>query len=75
MCAVSAVLNYGQQTWPNHQQVLGQPIVGWPEYQELLRKAAEFDRISNQPDCHDPAKGEWYSKMEERMRKIEEKGA
>lgn len=75
MCMVSAVLNYGQQTW---QGSLGQPqapVLGWQQYQELLRKAAEFDRISNQPDCHDPAKAAWYTKMEERMSKLEGKVA
>lgn len=41
-------------------------ILEWEEYEELARKAREYDRIHNQPDCIDPKKKEW----EDAIRKI-----
>jgi hypothetical protein len=37
----------------------------WKEYQELKRKAQEYDNRFNQPDCVKPELQEWEQKMRE----------
>lgn len=67
MCAVSAMYDYGRQLpeqWWRPQQFY--------KYQELIKKAEEWDRMANQPDCEDSAKAEWMKAIEERMRKLEQ---
>jgi hypothetical protein len=36
----------------------------WLEYQELKRKAAEYDRITSQPDCVKPDVDAWEQDIE-----------
>lgn len=66
MCVVSYINTYGQQL-PIEQWTQ----ITWREYQELLRKAAEWDKLSGQPDCVDPAKEVWQKKIEERLAALE----
>lgn len=35
----------------------------WNEYQELKRKAIEYDARTNQPDCVKPELEEWEARM------------
>jgi hypothetical protein len=43
----------------------------WATFRELLRKAAEFDKIAKQPDCEDPEKVTWMKRMEDRIAALE----
>ena len=45
---------------------------GYKTYMELLRKAAEYDRIMNEPNCHDPEKMKFLNALVERMNKLGE---
>jgi hypothetical protein len=36
----------------------------WKEYQELKRRAAEYDARTNQPDCVKPDVAEWENDIE-----------
>lgn len=88
MCAVSMVIDYGKQTWgepqywqlpnklptspPNILGKMAPAIIEWEVYQELLRKAAEFDKLAKQPDCEDPEKQKWLDKAVEYMKKLEQ---
>jgi hypothetical protein len=65
MCAVSAVSDFYMRQFPDIRQF---PPVDYGFYQDLLRKAAEYDRITKQPDCPDPAKLQWQRAVEEFMR-------
>lgn len=67
MCTVSYVGEYGRDRIPANQW----NPEWWQSYQELMRKAAEFDKLTNQPDCVDPVKVDWMKKMEERMAELE----
>lgn len=53
---------FPSKTWPNH--------VEWDEYQELIRKAREYDKIHNQPDCQDLEKIKWEKAMKEWLAKM-----
>lgn len=44
------------------------PSHEYPNYSELLRKAREYDRMMQQPDCPDPQKVEWQSQLEKFMK-------
>ncbi len=61
MCVVSMVSDHYREKYPQPVQ-WNWPT--WQEYQELKRKAAEYDRIMKQPHCE---KGD----LEEFERKIE----
>lgn len=65
MCSVSMVTDHFMQQWPLPQQF---PPFRWPDYQELLRKAAEYDRLTGQPDCPAPDKVQWQQELERIMR-------
>jgi hypothetical protein len=41
----------------------------WDEYQELKRKAVEYDKRTNQPDCAKPEVEEWERAIESVLRK------
>lgn len=68
MCMVSVIYDYGrtvpqaQWTWP-----------AFSEYQEIIRRLEALDKKLGEPDCHDPAKGDWMKAIEERLKKLEAK--
>lgn len=41
--------------------------IKWGEYQELLRKAAEYDKRMGQPECEDPQKEAMMAEIEKRL--------
>lgn len=47
MCVTSAIFDYGRQQVPPYEWT--RPA--FDEFKELVRKAEEFDRLANQPDC------------------------
>lgn len=65
MCAVSMISDHYQRTWPLDS---GWTKIRWEEYQELLRKANEYDRRNNQPDCVDPKKAEFTQAVEKLLK-------
>lgn len=69
MCTVSAVLQYGQRYRDDYwtQQ-------NWPPFTALVKQAEEFDKITGQPDCVDPAKEAWMKRIEQRLEQIERAG-
>lgn len=80
MCMVSAVLDYGSTISPIQIPSHWYPTIipnnipnptydyeGYKTYAELLRKAAEYDRIMNEPKCHDPKKLEFLKILMVRM--------
>lgn len=82
MCVVSVIYDYGRREWPipspfpigpSYPEPQTEPkrmtLVEYIEYQELVRKAKEFDRISGQPDCEDKVKEKWFNELKEYMRK------
>jgi hypothetical protein len=74
MCVVSMISGHYMQKWPYIPPTTypwPQPTIPeWNEYQELLRKAREYDRIMSQPDCPDPAKEDWNKKMSDYMNNV-----
>src|SRR4051812_6336544 len=87
MCVVSMVSDYGIQkilpsiapNWYENitipsvltPQTAGYHILKLEEYNELMRKAKEYDARTNQPECPDPEK---MAKMEEYCKKFETMG-
>lgn len=43
-------------TWPT-----------WEEYQELKRKAREYDRLTKQPDCEKPEVQDFEDRIKKRL--------
>lgn len=76
MCVVSMVHEH-YQTWPSPftpaAPTFPPPLhpdwtwERWNEYQELLRKAAEYDKRVGQPDCPDPNKEAMMQEIERRL--------
>lgn len=67
MCVYSMVLDYGRWRVPQNEW----NWENWQKYQELIRKAEEFDKAAKQPDCEDEEKKKWMNEVEERLRKLE----
>ena len=65
MCAVSNVTRSYYDRYPMPNQF---PVNEWPNFQELVRKAREYDRLTKQPDCQDPLKASWERELERVMR-------
>jgi hypothetical protein len=65
MCVVSMISDHYMQRWPQPAQF---PPQLFPDYSELLRKAAEYDRIMSQPECPAPEKVTWQQELEKIMR-------
>lgn len=68
MCAVSMVYDLGGNM----------PLDYWTPQKydylrELIRKAEEYDRITNQPDCEDAEKGKVLERIEKRLAELENK--
>lgn len=69
MCVYSMISGHYMEKWPlpSFPHTWPSPYE-WADYEELVRKAREYDRITNQPDCPDPAKEEWEAKMRKLIR-------
>lgn len=78
MCVVSMVTDHYRERWtipPMPEFFEKQPLLPifpmpititqeqWREYQELKRKAAEYDRRYNEPDCVKPDVLEWENSI------------
>jgi hypothetical protein len=80
MCVVSMVTDHYREKWPVIPlHPCGLPVgpllpmkfitaEEWEEYQELKRKAAEYDAITNQPDCAKEGVAEWEKAYEDHLR-------
>ena len=64
MCVVSAVMGWGQKTYPNPVTF---PLISYPAYQELIEKARKYDELTGQKYCPDPAKEQWHKELEQFM--------
>lgn len=85
MCVVSMISDWGRDRWPLQPQPYSYPSgplplppspylpskQEWDEFKELLRRAAEYDKRTNQPDCEDPKKQEWMKEIERRLELLE----
>lgn len=60
MCAVSMVMDYGINRWPEPQWT----EQGINQFKKLVKEAEEFDRQTDQPDCVDPEKEKFLQKLE-----------
>ena len=77
MCVVSMITDHYRDKWP--LPLPQSPVVPsipyeqfpWAEYWELKRKAEEYDRRTNQPNCEKEDIKKWESEME---RFLKEKG-
>lgn len=82
MCVVSMVTDHYYHRWPSPewdevtfpspQQIPSlPPSLPTPEeynnFLELVRKAREYDKRTNQPDCPDAEKLKWMDELEKRM--------
>lgn len=66
MCARSEIVDHGARL----------PLEMWTppvfdQYKQILAQLAEFDRATNQPDCHDPDKAVWMADVEARLAETE----
>lgn len=43
----------------------------WPDFNELIRKAGEYDKKHGEPDCIDPEKDAWMKRIEARIAELE----
>lgn len=63
MCVVSMVSDHYMHKWPLPHYVPS--YEEYLNYRELLRKAAEYDRITGQKDCPSKDKVDWNKQLEE----------
>lgn len=56
MCVVSMVTDHYMQQWPTPSHM--SPSI-YRDIEELIRKAKDYDRIHNQPECPAPDKQKW----------------
>lgn len=68
MCAVSAITQYGQLTWPYPDTI---PIDHMKHYRDMVEKAKKFDELTGQPDCEKPENKQWLKEVMDRLTKIE----
>lgn len=79
MCVVSMISDHYMGRWPTPWKPTTPPLTPerpaaptpqeYADYQELLRKAMEYDKLTGQKDCPAPAKLDWQKSLEEFMRK------
>jgi len=69
MCAVSMISDYYRDKWPTISSLIQITQAQWDEYQELKRKAMEYDKRTGQPDCVKPEVEEWENKIVEVLKK------
>lgn len=65
MCVVSAIIDYGRSLpdqWDTSQIL---------EFQKVIQVAKQFDAATGQPDCEDPEKVKFLTKLEERLAALE----
>lgn len=79
MCVVSMVTDHFYKRWltPEWSDVTfpgalpsTHPLptpVEYHDFLELVRKAREYDKRTNQPDCPDAEKVKWMDELEQRM--------
>ncbi len=70
MCVVSNFVDYHQNQWGTpwvdpKQFEESKIIVDWKSYQELRKKAEEYDKLTGQPNCVKPALTDWEEKFEQ----------
>jgi hypothetical protein len=70
MCAVSFVSDHYKEKWPYEKTwptdlfpMVKITKMQWDEYQELKRKAAQYDKDTKQPDCIKPENDEWEKRV------------
>lgn len=67
MCVVSMIHDHFRDRYPLPDYLRdlddGWIKIRWEEYQELLRKAREYDARTNQPNCEDPKKAEFEKQV------------
>lgn len=61
MCTVSLILGHYQKLFPQPEQF---PIQEYTNYQKLLSKAHEYDRLMQQKNCPDSTKLDWEERLE-----------
>ena len=71
MCVVSMVTDHYQEKWPKNlePEKVKITLAEWFEYQELKRKAQQYDERTKQPHCEKPGVDEWEQKIVEVLRK------
>lgn len=77
MCVVSMITEHYELKWPLTQRIPFDPLgihdvplprpLEYFDFLELVRKAKEYDRMTNQPDCPDAEKLKWMAELEKRM--------
>lgn len=85
MCVVSMMADYGKQVynpekinpvwWPTKEQS-PQPLPAFDynsfqQYMELLRKAAEYDKLTNQAHCESQEKIQWLKDIQEKLNSLQ----
>lgn len=65
MCAVSMIVDHFRDRYPSPLQF---PQGVYPDYAELVRKAALYDEMMKQKDCPKPEAEEWMKQVEQFMR-------
>lgn len=67
MCVVSMISDHYMRKWPQPSYVPN--YEDYLNYKELLRKAAEYDRITKQPECPSQDKIDWQKQLDEAFNK------
>lgn len=68
MCAVSMVYD-----WAEHQNPRYWNYQNYDALKELIRRAEEYDKRTNQPHCEDAEKAKVLERIEKRLAEIEKK--
>ena len=63
MCVVSMVTDVAMHRWPEPIYPIGINSTDYTWLKELIRKAEEYDRLNNQPDCPSDDKKKWLDKF------------
>lgn len=75
---VTTPIPLGDPSWWQTPKINPQPAnvpfdyEAYKAYAELLRKAAEYDKIMNEPNCHDPKKMAFLKSLVNRMNALGE---
>lgn len=72
MCVVSMVIGWGQEQWITPHIF---PTYFYPQYLDLIKRAEEYDKLNNQPNCPDESKDKWLKMLDQHMKYLNQMGS
>lgn len=72
MCVVSMITDSFMKRWPEPSHL---PYYDYTILKDLIRKAEEYDKMTKQPECPEPAKVDWLEKVREQLERRKQEGS